>query len=67
MNKQEARGKANQVKGRAKEVAGIVTGDKKMEDAGSRLRAEGNVQENVGAARRKVGDAVAKVAKKIKD
>jgi uncharacterized protein YjbJ (UPF0337 family) len=42
------------LKGRVKEVAGIMTGNRKLEREGSRQRAGGAVQESVGKARRKV-------------
>ncbi len=54
------------LKGRVKEAAGIITGNRKLEREGSRQRAEGAVQESVGKARRKVGEFVDGVAKAIK-
>lgn len=65
MREQETRGKVKNLKGRMKEAVGIVTGDKTVEREGSQQRAEGTVQENVGKARRKVGEFVEGVAKKI--
>ena len=65
MNKQEASGKVMKLKGRAKETVGIITGNKKLERAGSRQKTEGAVQESVGKARQKVGKFVAGVAKAI--
>ncbi len=67
MVKQEVRGKMNKLTGRVKEAAGIVTGDRKLEQEGSRQRAKGAVQENVGKARRKAGELIDKVSKAIKD
>lgn len=66
MGHQEASGKIKKLKGRAKEAVGIVTGDKALERKGSHERAEGAVEEGVGKARRKIGDAVADVAKAIR-
>ena len=64
--KQEARGKLKQLQGRGKELVGILTGDSAMELDGDRQQTEGKVQENLGKARRKVGELVDKAAKKIK-
>jgi uncharacterized protein YjbJ (UPF0337 family) len=66
MRQQETRGKVKNLKGRAKEAVGIITGDSALEQEGSRQRAEGAVEESVGKARRKVGEFVDGVAKAIK-
>jgi uncharacterized protein YjbJ (UPF0337 family) len=41
-------GKTDQVKGRVKEAAGVLTGDKKLQREGQLDRAAGNVKERVG-------------------
>ncbi len=56
MRKQEARDKVGKLEGRVKEVAGVMTGNRKLEREGSRQRAGGAVQESVGKARRNVGE-----------
>jgi uncharacterized protein YjbJ (UPF0337 family) len=56
VRKQEARDKVGKLEGRVKEVAGITTGNRKLEREGSRQRAGGAVQESVGKARRTVGE-----------
>lgn len=61
----ETHGKIEKVKGRAKEVAGIVTGNEKLEKEGGRQRAAGAVEETIGTARRRLGKAVARVAAAI--
>jgi uncharacterized protein YjbJ (UPF0337 family) len=66
MGQQETRGKMDKLKGRAKEAAGIVTGDKALEREGSRQRTKGAVEESLGKARRKVGEFVDDVAETIK-
>jgi len=66
MGHQETHGKVENLKGRAKEAAGIVTGDSKLEREGARQRVEGKVEENLGKARRKVGEVVDEIAKAIK-
>jgi uncharacterized protein YjbJ (UPF0337 family) len=50
MNKEHVKGGADKVVGKTKEVAGHVTGDKKLE-------AEGKVDQAKGAVHNKVGDA----------
>jgi uncharacterized protein YjbJ (UPF0337 family) len=65
MAKQDAR-QDDEVKGRVKEAAGTLTGNRKLEREGARQRAKGAAQERVGKARRKVGDFVDGVAKAIK-
>lgn len=64
--KQESRGKLTKLKGRVKEAAGVLTGDRKLERQGAQERAAGAVQESVGKARRKVGELVTGVGKAIK-
>jgi len=67
MSSQETRGTAKKLTGQVKEVAGILTGDKKLEKKGATQRAEGALQESLGKARRKVGELVDDVAKAIKE
>jgi uncharacterized protein YjbJ (UPF0337 family) len=49
MNKDQIKGRANEVDGKIKEVTGKVVGDKKLE-------VKGNVQGSVGAAQAKLGE-----------
>lgn len=65
MPKQETGGKVTKLKGRAKEAAGIVTGNRELEKEGSRQRTKGAVQESVGKARRKVSETLEGVADSI--
>lgn len=67
MTTQETRGTVKKLTGQVKEAAGIVTGNKKLEEKGADQRAEGEVQETLGKARRKVGELVDAVAKAIKE
>ena len=53
-------GKADQVKGRVKEAAGVLTGDKKLEREGKLDRAAGNVKQ----AASKVVDKLKKAVKR---
>ncbi len=66
MTQQEVRGKVKKLKGQVKEATGILTGDKALEQKGADQRAEGATQESLGKARRKVGEFVDDLAKKIK-
>ena len=56
MNKDQIKGRVEETKGKAKEVAGVVLDDSDME-------AEGNVQKNTGKVHAGFGD----LKKKIKD
>jgi uncharacterized protein YjbJ (UPF0337 family) len=47
-------GKSDQAKGRVKEAAGVLTGDKKMEREGKADQAAGKLKQAVGKARKKV-------------
>jgi len=58
MNKDQREGAVTNAKGRAKEAAGVVTGNKDLESEGAADRA-------VGAAKKAVGDVKHKFAKKI--
>jgi uncharacterized protein YjbJ (UPF0337 family) len=51
MNKDELKGKAENLKGRAKEAAGALTGDKRKEGEGLFDRVRGAVREKVGKAK----------------
>ena len=48
MNSDELKGKAENLKGRAKEAAGTVTGNKRLEGEGLADRAKGAVREKIG-------------------
>jgi len=66
MGQQEMRGKVKKLTGRVKEAAGIVTGNDVLEREGARQRAAGAAEENLGRARRKVGEVVGRIAKAVK-
>lgn len=57
-NKAETRGRINKAKGTVKENIGHAVGNRSMENDGAADRRNGRVQETLGKARRKVGDAV---------
>jgi uncharacterized protein YjbJ (UPF0337 family) len=64
--KQESRGKVMKLKGRVREAAGIITGNRKLERQGARQRAVGAVHESVGKARRRAGGLASRAATAIK-
>ena len=57
MNKDQIKGKAENLKGRAKEAAGALTGKKDTQ-------AEGTVERIKGAVREKVGQAKEEISRK---
>jgi len=64
-NRDEVRGKAERMKGRVKEEVGRATGDERMRDEGEAERASGALQEGFGEGRRKVGNAIKEIGKKV--
>lgn len=61
----EIKGKGKQVKGAVKEELGKLTGNRELEDSGTADRVEGDVQEGFGKTKRKIGEAVEDLGKKI--
>ena len=66
MNTSELGGTARKLKGRLKEAAGVVTGNRQLENEGITERADGAVEAGLGKARRKVGEALSGIADAIK-
>lgn len=60
INKDQIKGKANQVKGKIKEAAGDLVGNEKLE-------AEGKIQKNLGKTQAKYGDIKDDVKDKIEN
>jgi len=65
-NKDEVKGKAKQVKGRAKKAVGDIRNDQRLRDEGGADEAAGRVQESFGRGRRKVGEAIQNIGKNVK-
>jgi uncharacterized protein YjbJ (UPF0337 family) len=65
-NRDEIKGKAESLKGRAKQEAGEVLNDEQLRNEGAADEAAGNVQEAFGKGRRKVGEAIKDVGNAIK-
>jgi uncharacterized protein YjbJ (UPF0337 family) len=61
----EIKGKGKQVKGAVKEELGKLTGNRELEDSGTADRVEGDVQEGFGKTKRKIGEAVEDLGKRI--
>ncbi len=53
----EIKGKVENLKGRAKQAVGTVSGDKELEAEGAAERGKGAIQEMAGKAKRKLEDA----------
>ncbi|MBA3269596.1 MAG: CsbD family protein [Acidobacteria bacterium] len=66
-NKDEVKGKLNQVKGQVKQGVGDATGNDRLHDEGVADEAAGDVQEGAGKVKRKVGDAVKDLGDRIKN
>jgi len=67
MNKDEMKGKADRVKGRAKQAWGDLTNNEETREEGIKDEARGEVQEGIGKARRKVGDVLHDIEEKVKE
>ena len=61
----EVKGKGKQVKGAVKEQLGKLTGNRDLENSGTADRVEGNVQQGLGKTKRKIGEAVENLGKRI--
>jgi uncharacterized protein YjbJ (UPF0337 family) len=66
MNNDELKGKVDQVKGRAKQAAGDLTGNERLHDEGVGDEIGGKVEDVGGRARRKVGEALDDLGDAIK-
>jgi len=64
-NDDEVKGKVDQTVGKVKESIGRNAGDPVLEQEGADQRAAGDVQHGIGKARRKVGEAISDVGKKL--
>jgi uncharacterized protein YjbJ (UPF0337 family) len=65
-NRDELDGKADQVKGRAKQAWGDITDNERLHDEGVADETAGNVQEGLGKARRKVGETIEDIGEDLK-
>jgi uncharacterized protein YjbJ (UPF0337 family) len=66
MNRDELDGKAKALKGKAKQAAGDLTDNERLHDEGVADEAMGKAQDDIGRARRKVGEVIEDIGKDIK-
>jgi uncharacterized protein YjbJ (UPF0337 family) len=64
-NKDEVKGKLDQIKGDLKKRTGQALNDRDLEDEGNADKAGGELREGFGTARRKIGEAVKDIGKAI--
>ena len=64
-NKDEVRGKVDQAKGRIKQGVGDLNNDERLRDEGTEDEAAGQVEEGFGKGRRKIGEAISDLGKKV--
>jgi uncharacterized protein YjbJ (UPF0337 family) len=64
-NKDEVEGKAKKIKGKVKDKAGELIDDPELESEGEADRVEGEVQDGFGKLRRKSGETIEEIGKKI--
>jgi uncharacterized protein YjbJ (UPF0337 family) len=66
MNRDEREGKKDNLKGRVKEAAGALLDDPDLQKEGAEERGRGEAQETLGKVRRKAGEALEELGRKIK-
>lgn len=66
MNRDEIKGKVDQVQGKIKEGLGHATGDQRLHDEGVADQAAGEAREGYGKVKRNVGEAIEEVGERIK-
>jgi uncharacterized protein YjbJ (UPF0337 family) len=66
LNRDELEGKKDVAKGKVKRAVGDLTDDDRLRDEGSADEAAGKVEEGIGRARRKAGEAIEDIGENIK-
>jgi uncharacterized protein YjbJ (UPF0337 family) len=66
MNRDEIKGKVEQVQGKVKEQIGRATSDERLRDEGVADQAEGEVREGYGKVKRNIGEAIEDIGENIK-
>jgi uncharacterized protein YjbJ (UPF0337 family) len=66
MNRDEIDGKKEALKGKVKQAVGDLTDDQNLHDEGVADETAGQVQDAIGRARRRVGEALEDIGKAIK-
>lgn len=67
MNRDELEGKAEALKGKIKQAAGDLTDNERLKNEGQVDEAAGDTQDAIGRGRRKAGEFVEDLGKKIKE
>ena len=65
-NQDELNGKADELKGKAKQAWADLTDDERLHQEGVEDEAAGDVEQTLGRGRRKVGEAIEDIGKNIK-
>jgi uncharacterized protein YjbJ (UPF0337 family) len=65
-NKNERKGKVDQVKGKVKQAVGTLTRNDDLKTEGQVDEIEGKIEAAVGRTSRKAGDAITRVGKAVK-
>lgn len=66
MNRDELKGRSDQVRGKVKQATGDLLDDDRLRDEGVADEAAGNVREGFGRGRRKVGEAIEDIGESLK-
>jgi uncharacterized protein YjbJ (UPF0337 family) len=66
MNRDEVKGRTDQIKGKLKQAAGDLTDDDTLRDEGVADEVAGDIQEGFGRGRRKVGEFIEDIGEDIK-
>jgi len=66
-NDNEVRGKLDKVAGNVKERVGRATGDVALENEGADQRIGGSIEDGVGKARRKIGEGLKDLGRKLNE
>ncbi len=66
MNRNEAEGKIEAIKGKVKQAVGRLADDPVLEDEGVQDETAGKTQETIGRVQRKAGETIERVGKTLK-
>jgi uncharacterized protein YjbJ (UPF0337 family) len=66
MNRDEVEGKAEAMKGKAKQTVGRMANDPELESEGAADEAAGQTKDAIGRGRRKAGEFIEEVGKQLK-
>lgn len=66
MNRDEIKGRTDQLRGKLKQAAGDLTDDPQLHDEGVADEVAGDIREGFGRGRRKVGEAIEDIGESLK-